>query len=269
MDENRSKMIIICSDAIGETAEAVAKAAIRQFSADQVKIVRYSHVATKVEIRRIIAEATLHQGFIAHTLVQPELRETMRDEALKAGIRAVDLIGPMLQAYMDTFQDAPKTKPGLLHELDEAYFRKIEAIEFAVKYDDGKDIRGIQQAQIVLLGVSRTSKTPLSIYLAHKGIKTANYPLVPEIKPPDHLGKNPNQLVIGLMMNPDHLLKVRTERLKNIGLPKNAKYATRQRVVEELEYARMIMNRIGCPIIDVTERAIEETASIILGFPIP
>jgi regulator of PEP synthase PpsR (kinase-PPPase family) len=174
-------------------------------------------------------------------------------------------MGPMLQAYIDTFDDAPKRQPGLLHELDEDYFRKIEAIEFAVKYDDGKDVRGLLQADIVLVGVSRTSKTPLSIFLAHKGIKAANYPIIPEIKPPEELIGLKNKVVVGLTMSAEHLLKIRTERLKSMGLPHQAKYATINRINEELAYASQLMISLNCPVIDVTEKAIEETAGIIMG----
>lgn len=264
MNEARN-VIIICSDSIGETAEAVAQATIRQFASENVHIIRHKHVSSLGEITFIVEEALRSGGFITYTLVQPELREAMKEEASRRGVRAVDVMGPMLQAYTETFNMSPKTQPGLLHELDESYFKKIEAIEFAVKYDDGKDIRGLRQAQIVLLGVSRTSKTPLSIYLAHKGIKTANYPLTPEIKPPSELGSFPGQLLVGLTMTVEHLLKIRSERLKSIGLPEDAKYATRQRVIEELSFARSIMEQLGCPIIDVTEKAIEETASTILS----
>jgi len=257
--------IFICSDAIGETAEAVARATLRQFVSEHVKIRRYGYVKSEEEINHIVAEASLQRGFIAYTLVQPELRELMREEAIRMGVRAVDVMGPMLQAYIDTFNGSPKKQPGLLHELDENYFRKIEAIEFAVKYDDGKDVRGLLQAEIVLIGVSRTSKTPLSIFLAHKGIKTANYPLIPEIKPPEELKKLKNKVVVGLSMTAEHLLKIRTERLKSMGLPHQAKYATLVRINEELEFATDFMKSLNCPIIDVTEKAIEETAGIIMG----
>lgn len=257
--------IFICSDAIGETAEAVARATLRQFITTNIQIRRYGHVKSEDEINHIVAEASLHRGFIAYTLVQPELREMMREEAIRMGVRAVDVMGPMLQAYIDTFNGSPKRQPGLLHELDEDYFRKIEAIEFAVKYDDGKDVRGLLQADIVLIGVSRTSKTPLSIFLAHKGIKTANYPLIPEIKPPDELMKLKNKVVVGLTMTAEHLLKIRTQRLKSLGLPHQAKYATLVRIKEELEYATNYMMSLNCPMIDVTEKAIEETAGVIMG----
>lgn len=158
------QIIYVCSDAVGETAEAVAKATLRQFSSEHVKIKRYGHIKSEDEILRIVAEAISTGGFISYTLVQPELRELMREEALKAGIRAVDVMGPMMQAYVDTFGSFPKREPGLLHSIDDAYHRRMDAMEFAVKYDDGKDARGFMQAQVVLIGVSRTSKTPLSIF---------------------------------------------------------------------------------------------------------
>jgi regulator of PEP synthase PpsR (kinase-PPPase family) len=269
MPEQRQQIIFVCSDAVGETAEAVAKATTRQFSTEQVKIKRYGNIKHEDEIKSIIHEASQAGGFIAYTLVQPELRETMREETIKLGVRAVDVMGPMMQAFIDTFNDSPKYKPGLLHEMDENYYRKIEAIEFAVKYDDGKDARGLLQAQVVLVGVSRTSKTPLSIYLAHKGIKTANYPLTIEVKPPLELFMPSGRLIVGLVMQPDHLLKIRSERLKALGLPSQANYASMERIEKELKFASDIMDRLRCPVIDVTEKAIEETAGLIMEMLAP
>ncbi|MGG1312329.1 pyruvate, water dikinase regulatory protein [Cohnella laeviribosi] len=258
------KIIYACSDAIGETAEAVAKATVRQFATERVKIKRYGNIKHEDEVKTLIREASRTGGFIVYTLVQPELRETMREEAIRSGVKAIDVMGPMMQAFIDTFNDSPKYQPGLLHEMDDHYYRKIEAVEFAVRYDDGKDVRGLLQAQVVLVGVSRTSKTPLSIYLAHKGIKTANYPITPEVKPPEELFQPADRLIVGLTMNPDRLLKIRTERLRALGLPVHAHYASRERIERELEFADRIMRRLNCPVIDVTERAIEETAGLII-----
>ncbi|MDF2838203.1 MAG: hypothetical protein K0Q63_3843 [Paenibacillus sp.] len=255
--------IYVCSDAVGETAEAVAKATLRQFSSDHVKIKRYGHIGKEDEILRIIAEASLTGGFISYTLVQPELREFMREEAVKQGVRAVDVMGPMMQAYVDTFNDLPRKQPGLLHSIDDEYHRRMEAIEFAVTYDDGKDVTGLLQAQVILIGVSRTSKTPLSVFLSHKGIKVANLPLMPEVIPPEELKQGPGRLIVGLTMQPGQLLKIRTERLKALGLPSTAQYASADRIQEELDYAASVMESLSCPIIDVTNRAIEETAGII------
>ncbi len=265
MPEVRPKMIFVCSDAVGETAEAVARATARQFTAEQVVIKRFGSIKDEEEVKAVIREAAREGGFIAYTLVQPELRETMREESIRVGVRSVDVMGPMMQAFVDTFHDSPKNKPGLLHQMDETYFRKIEAVEFAVKYDDGKDARGFLEAQVVLVGVSRTSKTPVCIYLASKGIKTANYPLTIEVKPPEELfANNPKRLVVGLTMQPERLLKVRTERLKSLGLPSRANYASLDRITQELQFADSIMRKLNCPVIDVTERAIEETAGLIL-----
>lgn len=260
------KQIYVCSDAVGETAEAVVRATIRQFADGHFRVKRYGKLAREEEVKAVVAEAAQTGGVIAYTLVQPELRDAMREEAIRLGVRAVDVMGPMMQAFIDAFNDSPKYKPGLLHEMDEQYFRKIEAVEFAVKYDDGKDARGLLQAQVVLIGVSRTSKTPLSIYLAHKGIKTANYPLTPEIKPPNELFTGNGRLIVGLTMDPERLLKVRTERLKSLGLPAQATYASMDRINQELAYAMGIMERLACPVIDVTEKSIEETAGVILNY---
>ncbi|SEB69917.1 pyruvate, water dikinase regulatory protein [Paenibacillus sp. GP183] len=262
----KEQHLYICSDSIGETAEAVAQATIHQFNADQVRIKRHGHLKQEDEIRRVMEEAAATGGFVAYTLVQPELREMMKAEAIRLGVRAVDIMGPMMQAFIDTYGDAPKSKPGLLHEMDADYFRRVDAIEFAVKYDDGRDARGMLQAQVVLIGVSRTSKTPLSIFLAHKGIKVANLPVMPEVKPPAELFKIPSHRIIGLTMDAEHILNIRTERLKAVGLPNGSKYATLQRVVEELEYAEGLMKQLGCTVINVTNKAIEETAGIIVEY---
>ena len=260
----REKVVFVCSDAVGDTAEAVVRAAIRQFATEQYKIKRFGNIKREEEVKEMIAEAKKLGSFIAYTLVQPELRETMREETIRHGVRAVDVMGPMMQAFVDTFEGLPKYQPGLLHEMDEQYFRKIEAVEFAVKYDDGKDVRGLTLAQVVLIGGSRTSKTPLSIYLAHKGIKTANYPITPEVKPPKELLDGGNHLIVGLTMEPERLLKIRNERLRSLGLPSQAAYASIDRIYKELEYASSMMEQLQCPIIDVTEKSIEETAGLIL-----
>jgi regulator of PEP synthase PpsR (kinase-PPPase family) len=259
-------MIYIVSDAVGETAEAVAKATMRQFSAEKIRTKRYGHIRKEEHLRAILAEVAGTGGIIAYTIVQPELRETMREEAARLGIQAVDILGPMMMAYIQEYNDVPKQTPVSRHDMDDDYFRRIEAMEFAVKYDDGKDARGLLLAQIVLIGVSRTSKTPLSIFLAHKGYKTANLPVLPEVKPPEELYHlNERQLLVGLTMNPEHLSKIRSERLKAVGLPNGAKYASLEHICRELGYAESMMSKLGCPVIDVTDKSIEETAGLIVG----
>ncbi len=262
----REPTIIVCSDSVGETSETVVRAAMRQFEGRQVKIRRFSHIRNEDEIREIVQEAAEKGAFIAYTLVQPELRETIRIEAIRSDVRIVDIMGPMMQALVELLHEVPQAKPGLLHRMDEGYFKRVEAIEFAVKCDDGRDARGILQAEIMLIGVSRTSKTPLSIFLAHKGYKVANFPLVPEVRIPQELFEIPKKRIFGLTMDAEQILRIRTERLKAMGLPYGATYATLQRIVEELEYAHRIMTKLDCHILDVSDKAIEETAGLIIEY---
>ncbi|QJD87649.1 pyruvate, water dikinase regulatory protein [Cohnella herbarum] len=262
--KEKERTVFVCSDSVGETAEMVVLATIRQFNAYQTGIRRYSHVKSEEEISALMEEAARQGSFVAYTLVLPELREMIRLEGIRLQVITVDIMGPVMQAFIDVFNDSPKRKAGLLHQLDDEYYRRVEAIEFTVKCDDGKDMNAMHQADLVLLGVSRTSKTPLSIYLAHKGFKVCNYPIVPEVMPPlDILLKNKAKLV-GLTMDAGHLAKIRFERLKAMGLPNGAKYASIERVVHELEFALELYKKLGCTVIDVTESAIEETAGLIM-----
>lgn len=260
----RQSVIYIVSDSVGETAEAVAMATIRQFDAHDVRIKRFGQIRTGEEVRAVLKDAAETGGFICYTLVQPELRNIMREESIRLSVRTVDIMGPMMQAFMDSFDGSPNRKPGMLHRLDEDYFKRVEAIEFTVRCDDGRDPRSLLEAEILLVGVSRTSKTPLSIFLAHKGYKVANLPLMPEVRLPDELFQVQNGLIVGLSMNPEQMLKIRNERLRTLGLSPGAKYADTDRILEELSYAHAVMERLGCLVIDVTDKAIEETAGIIL-----
>lgn len=257
-------IIYIISDALGETAEYVSRAAAAQFSGVRTKIRKVPYVQDEAHIDEIIEEAIQEQAIIAYTLVVKSLREYLEEKAKENNLCTVDILGPLINILAEKTGLLPSYTPNVTHLLDEQYFRKIEAIEFAVKYDDGKDPRGVLYADVVLIGVSRTSKTPLSMYLAHKGIKAANIPLVPEVSPPQELFKVPSQKVVGLTLKPDLLNQIRTERLKTLGLGASADYANFERIVEELEYARGIMRKVGCPIIDATGKAVEETASRIL-----
>jgi regulator of PEP synthase PpsR (kinase-PPPase family) len=257
--------IFVCSDSVGETANTVVQATIRQFNASQVQVRRFGSIRSEDEVRALVEEAAKVDGFIAYTLVLPELREMMRQEAIRLSVNAIDIMGPMMQAFIDTFKGSPKRKVGLLYQLDEQYYQRVEAVEFTVNSDDGKDPSAMKQAQIVLIGPSRTSKTPLSIYLAHKGYKVANYPLVPEVKPPAIIYELDPSKLIGLTMSPEQLVRIRTERLKSVGLPFGAKYATGERVEEELVFEMKLYRELGCKIIDVSEKAIEETAGLILA----
>ncbi len=252
------------SDSLGETAEFVARAAASQFDSGQVEIRRVPYVSDIRHLEEVVEEASGSNAVIAYTLILPEFKARMQELSQQCQVPAVDILGPMVEAIAHVSRVNPRLEVGLLRKLDEQYFRKVEAVEFAVKYDDGKDPRGLLNADIVLIGVSRTSKTPVSMYLAHKRIKVANVPLVPEVAPPDELFKLPVRKVVGLTIDAGQLNSIRQERLKTLGLSASADYASKQRILLELDYAHGIMQRIGCPIIDVTNRAVEETASKVL-----
>lgn len=261
-----SPIIYAVSDSIGETAESVVKATTSQFVEEKFDIIRVPYIKDREQIDKVLEEAAANKAVICYTIVSPELREHIADRALAMDVQVVDVLGPMLKSIEKTTGLLPKNQAGLIHSLDHEYFKRVEAVEFAVKYDDGKNPLGLLKADVVIIGVSRTSKTPLSMYLAHKQIKVANVPLVPELQPPDELFKVPPYKVIGLLVDPFRLNEIRSERLKTMGLSDTAAYADMKRINDELEYAKGIMRRIHCPIINVSNRAIEETAGIILEY---
>ncbi|GBF33748.1 ATP/GTP-binding protein [Desulfocucumis palustris] len=242
----------------------MARAATSQFNGSGVEVRRVPYVNDPDEIPEIVEEAAAFKSLIAYTLVQSDLKEILVKEAARYNIITVDILTPMLDALTQFLGTEPKLEPGLVRKMDQEYYRKVEAIEFAVKYDDGKDPRGILKADIVILGVSRTSKTPLCMYLANKQIKAANVPLVPEVAPPEEIFKLPSHKVVGLTIRPSNLNEIRRERLKTLGLTSDADYASMDRILKELEYAESVMKRAGCSIIDVSNKAVEETASRLL-----
>lgn len=257
-------IVYVLSDSVGETAELVIKAGLSQFNNGEYKIRRIPYVEDTGTIDESIQLAKEENGIIGFTLVDPDLRKYTNEQARKMNIEAIDIMGPMLSAMERVFDSPPRLEPGLVHKLDEDYFKRVEAIEFAVKYDDGRDSRGIARADIILIGVSRTSKTPLSQYLAHKRIKVANVPIVPEVDPPEELfGVDPSKC-IGLRISPEKLNDIRRERLKALGLGDQATYANIKRIHQELEYFNKVVEKIGCEVIDVSSKAVEETANVIL-----
>lgn len=257
--------VFVVSDSVGETADLVVKAAATQFNGGYVELKRNAFVEDFEDIEDLLVMAKQVPSIIAYTIVVPSLKEYLDRRAKEEELIAVDLLSPLMDAFSKKFNKSPKNMPKLMRQLDDSYFRKIEAIEFAVKYDDGRDPRGLLNADIVLIGVSRTSKTPLSMYLAHKRYKVANVPLVPEVAPPDELYQIPRSKCVGLVISPDKLNSIRKTRLKHLGLTSQANYASFERILEELDYAEKIMKRIGCPVINVSDKAIEETADYILN----
>ncbi len=253
--------IYVVSDSLGDTASIVVEAAVSQFNDASVDIKKYSHVQTERELKSIILEADKDDAVIVFTLIDPELREMFCEMSRDRGLSMVDIMGPMMDVLESKLQQSPRLQPGLRHQLDQSYFDRVEAMEFTVKYDDRNDPKGIELADVVLVGVSRTSKTPMCIYLSYRGYKAANVPLVPEVDVPEILLENPDEKVIGLTIDPLVLNEIRQERLKTLGLSPDSQYASIDRINEELEYADNIMDEIGCPILNVTNKSIEESAS--------
>jgi regulator of PEP synthase PpsR (kinase-PPPase family) len=264
LDKKEKPVVYIVSDSVGETAELVVYAVASQFNEGRVEIRRESFLDDIERLRKIVKEAAQYKSIIAYTLVRPELRKAIILESQKYNLPSVDVMGPMLEAFAKIMPADPRLEPGLVRRLDEDYFRRIAAVEFAVKYDDGKDPRGLLSADVVLVGVSRTSKTPLSMYLAHRKYKVANLPLVPEVEPPQEIFWIPNNKIIGLTIDAELLREIRLERLNTLGLRDQANYADMERILEELEYARRIMRRLGCQVFNVSNKAVEEMASKIL-----
>ncbi|WP_010287945.1 pyruvate, water dikinase regulatory protein [Kurthia massiliensis] len=258
--------IFIVSDSVGETGELVAKAAISQFrpGMQDVAVRRFPHVENHEQLNEIVQLAKVQDAMVVYTLVKEEMRDFTKRLCDRKGIPNIDLMGPTMDMFTAALQVEPIEEPGLVRKLDDDYFKKIEAIEFAVKYDDGRDPRGLLKADVVLIGVSRTSKTPLSQFLAHKRLKVANVPLVPEVEPPEELFLVPTEKCFGLVISPEKLNSIRKERLIALGLSDHANYAKVERIDEEINHFYRIVERIGCPVIDVTNKAVEETANDIL-----
>ena len=256
--------IYVVSDSLGETAESVAKATIGQYEQD-IEIHRVPFIRHVEQIEKIINEAAERGAMVCHTLVNLELRKHFENLAKEKKVHYVDILGPMMNMVTETVGVEPRMKPGIIHRLDEEYFKKVEAIEFAVRYDDGKNPAGFKTADVVLIGVSRTSKTPLSMYLAHKRIKVANLPLVPEVQLPEEIFHIPPYRIIGLVIDPYKLNSIRSERMKALGFSGTANYTDIDRIQDELAYAKEVMRQLHCMVIDVSNKAIEETAGRIIS----
>lgn len=260
----KNLMIYVLSDSIGETGELIARAAARQFTANDYEIRRFPYVSGFDQIDEIFEEAKNYLSIVIYTTVIESNKDYIDAKGKELNVPVVDIMSEPLRGLAKLLKRSPKREAGIIRRLDETYFNKVEAIEFAVKYDDGKDHRGIKRADICLVGISRTSKTPLSMYLAHKSYKVANVPLVPEVPAPKEIFEKDPKRVFGLVANPHKLNEIRQERLKSLGLDFNANYASLDRIKQELDYSKKIMKELGCTVIDVSSKAIEETAGIII-----
>ncbi|MAG57448.1 MAG: phosphoenolpyruvate synthase regulatory protein [Planctomycetes bacterium] len=261
----REYTIFVASDATGLTAERVVQAALAQFEPHVAGIVRFSHVNSEDEVRHIVARAARERGIIVHTLVLPELRGTLHEEGRHYQVDTIDLMGPLLKRLSTKFNVAPTAQPGLFRQLDEEYYRRIEAVDYTVKHDDGLRPEDLAIADIVIVGVSRTCKTPLSIFLAYRGWRVANVPIVVGIDAPKELADVSRERVVALTMDPDQLVKVRTARLRRLGHVVGRGYNDHERIHKELLEAKRLYVRNRWPIVNVTNKSVEETATEVIA----
>lgn len=260
--------IYIISDGTGETAATMIRAALVHFHDREINIVRNKNLRTEEQIESVMSEVFTRQGLVVHTVVSNSLRQKIKQAAAEKGIPEIDLLGPVmtiLEGYFGMAQGQEAHEAGVLRTVDEKYFKRIEAIEYTVRHDDGKILGDLDQADIVLIGISRTSKTPLSIFLSHKGWKVANVPLVINTPLPEELFKIDQRKVVGLMIDGDTLLRIRRKRLEKFGQDPGGEYASIRYIEQEMEYAQSLFKKNRkWPVFNVTDRALEETAAEIL-----
>ena len=258
--------ILVVSDATGETGEKVVRAALAQFFGhDKVRVVTLPHVRDEAAVRGVVEQAKRQRALLVYTLVDPPLRGLVRRLTEEADVRAVDLLGSLLLQMGNHLGEDPLYEPGLGHQLDADYFRRVEAVEFAVNNDDGREPRNLRKADVVLVGISRTSKTPLSSYIAHRGYRVANVPVVLDIPLPKEIEQVEPGRVFGLMIDPNVLVDIRRTRMKRMGMEPDSGYGDVRHIRKELDYSRRLFaEHPQWTVLDITRKAIEETASSIL-----
>jgi [pyruvate, water dikinase]-phosphate phosphotransferase / [pyruvate, water dikinase] kinase len=255
----------LLSDSTGETLENLAKAALAQY--DEVEVVKHfwPMVRSESHLDRILLDIATHPGLVLFTLVNGTMRVKLEDRCRALGLPAVAALDAVTDALSAILGREAKARPGRQHALNDAYFARVEAIQFTIAHDDGIGHQNWEQADIVLAGVSRTSKTPTSIYLANRGYKTANIPLVPESPPPNTLFSLQNPLVVGLVTSVERLVQVRRNRLLSLNQTPDTDYVSEEKVKAEIAFARRMFADNGWPVIDVTRRSIEESAAAIIN----
>ena len=255
----------LLSDSTGETLEMVAKAALAQF--DDAEVVRHfwPMVRSLQHLERIVPDIAANPGLVLFTLVNPEIRSRLEEHCRTLGLPSVAALDAVTGALEGLLGQQARGRPGRQHAMDEAYFRRVEAIQFTIAHDDGVNWEDWEEADIVLAGVSRSSKTPTAIYLANRGYKVANIPIVVESPPPPALFGLKRPLVVGLTTAPERLVQVRRNRLISLNQAPETAYVDSDRVGKEVQFARRMFADNGWPVIDVTRRSIEETAAAVIN----
>lgn len=255
----------LLSDSTGETLELIAKAALAQFDDANIKRHFWPMVRSQQHLDRILADIAANPGLVLFTLVNQETRVRLEDRCRALGLPAIAALDQVTGALADLLGQQAKARPGRQHLMDDAYFARVEAIQFTIAHDDGVGWEEWEQADILLAGVSRSSKTPTSIYLANRGYKTANIPIVVESPPPLALFGLRHPLVVGLTTAPERLIQVRRNRLISLNQAPETAYVDTDKVTREVQMARRMFADNGWPVIDVTRRSIEETAAAVIN----
>ena len=254
----------LVSDSTGETLIAVSRAAAAQYEGISAIEHVYPLVRSKAQLERVIAEIDVSPGIVLYTLVEPDLATMLEEACAASNSPCLFVLDPVMRLFQSYLGTASMARPGAQHTLNADYFKRIDAMNFTLMHDDGQMVEEIDTADVILTGVSRTSKTPTSIYLANRGIKTANIPLVPGVPPPPQLLEARKPLVVGLIATPERIVEIRRNRLLSLRAEEDSAYVDRDAVAEEVAQSRRLCARHGWPVIDVTRRSIEETAAAII-----
>ncbi|UOK72237.1 MULTISPECIES: pyruvate, water dikinase regulatory protein [Ancylobacter] len=255
----------LVSDSTGETLISVGRAAAAQYDVKPIEHI-YPLVRSHKQLDKVVQAIDEFPGIVLYTLTDPELRNRLKTYCRDHGVPVLSVLAPVVQLFQAYLGGAPEPRVGGQHQLDGDYFRRIDAMNFTVMHDDGQHVDGLEAADVVLLGISRSSKTPTSIYLANRGIKTANIPLVPSLPVPPGLADLKRPLVVGLLASADRVVEIRRNRLLGLNAAQAADtYTDREAVAEEIAFSRRLCARHGWPMIDVTRRSIEETAAAIIA----
>jgi regulator of PEP synthase PpsR (kinase-PPPase family) len=260
--EERAEVFVV-SDSTGETVTAVVRAAMAQFRS-RWRMRSFADTRSEAQARRVVGLAAEAGALLVFTLVDKKLADVLLEDAAERGVPVVDVLGPLISRVAEHLRVAPRGEPGLLHGFSNEYFQRVEAVEFAVRHDDGANLHTLFRADLVLTGVSRTSKTPLSMYLAQRGLKTGNVPILPGIEPPRELLDLDPRKVIALLVSQQTLVDVRRARVRALGTSPYSSYADPDLVTEELRHARRLIRERAWRTVDITGRAVEENAARIL-----
>ncbi|UCH93248.1 MAG: kinase/pyrophosphorylase [Candidatus Aminicenantes bacterium] len=258
------RYIFIVSDATGKTCTRVVNAALRQFKTTEAKLEIVNFIRTNEQIDELIDRVARVNGIVVHTMVSPEARQRMTEQGRLKGVPTVDLLGPLLTRFSDLLEISPLAQPGLDRQLDDDYFRRIEAIDFTIKHDDSMGLATLDQAEVVVLGVSRTTKTPVCIYLSYRGWKAANIPIIMDYPLPSEVFGIDQRKILALTVKPSRLQLIRLDRQLKLKNAEMENYTDPELVKAEVNYALDMYRKHGYPVVDVTYKSIEETATDVM-----